>query len=106
MPKNVDPEHDPLRRGGADLLEAPEDGSSRGDTPQPGKSKAPAREMSQREAARLKRKQALAAKIQEKSGDAATAVADDPLEEREAKKVKQDAHASRQEGDVVMTESI
>lgn len=93
MPKNVDPEHDPMRRNDLEALEAaanPFDSPSRADTPSEAGTKT--RELTQREAARLKRKQALETKIQK--DQAASGGASVELEEgREAKKARSEADA-------------
>ena len=104
MPKNVDPEHDPMRRNELEALEAaanPFD-SSRAGTPGAGEGKT--RELTQREAARLKRKQALSAKIQQDRahGGVSASPSAEPEDGRELKKPKSDAVA----GDVEMAETV
>ncbi|KAH9931875.1 uncharacterized protein B0H18DRAFT_952543 [Fomitopsis serialis] len=74
MPKNVDPEHDPLRR---DLLAEA--------TPEPGaEGSAGQKELTQREQARLKKKRALAAKLAKEKGNGLTADAIERQTEIEA----------------------
>lgn len=96
MPKNVDPEHDPMRSNDLEALEAaanPFDASSRDETPQTGEGAAKTRELTQREAARLKRKQALEAKIQQDQAVAVAGPSSEP-EARESKKLKAEAESS------------
>ncbi|TFY60518.1 hypothetical protein EVJ58_g5100 [Rhodofomes roseus] len=86
MPKNVDPEHDPLRR---DLLAEA--------TPEPGaEDKGQKKELSQREQARLKKKRALAAKLAEDKkgeGDEGEGEGEGEGDERERKRVRSDSEA-------------
>lgn len=110
MPKNVDPEHDPMRRNELEALEAAVNPfeASRASTPQSGEAQAKARELTQREAARLKRKQALSAKLQEKQGASASPSVEP--EGRETKKARsevgaEDASAATEQGDVDMKDS-
>ena len=103
MPKNVDPEHDPMRRNDLDALEAavnPFDGSNADGTAQAGEG-ASARELTQREAARLKRKLALEAKIQQDQGAASASPSVEP-ESRLPKKAKSETGSSTEQGDVEM----
>ena len=98
MPKNVDPEHDPMRKNDLEALRAadnPFDSSSRAGTPS--ESGIKTRELTQREAARLKRKQALEAVIQK--DQAASASASVEPEGREAKKARSEADAPQAAGD-------
>lgn len=103
MPKNVDPEHDPMRRNDLDALEAaanPFDSANPDGTPQIGEG-ANARELTQREAARLKRKLALEAKIQQDQGIASASPSVEP-ENRLPKKAKSETGSSTEQGDIEM----
>ncbi|PCH44155.1 hypothetical protein WOLCODRAFT_164948 [Wolfiporia cocos MD-104 SS10] len=89
MPKNVDPEHDPLRRdllAEADSTPEPEAEQARGK----GKG-AQRKELTQRELARLKKKRALAEKLQEQA-QLQTGDAQDADRQRESKRARSDAH--------------
>lgn len=112
LPKNVDPEHDPLRRGVQDDMDNVEDGSSRGGTPQAETKKGKTRELTQREIARMKNKRAVMAKIQEQEqAKAATGTAESvtPEDEPESKKAKQESDGAPEASeprDVIMADAV
>ncbi|KAI0918072.1 hypothetical protein AcV5_002850 [Taiwanofungus camphoratus] len=94
MPKNVDPEHDPLRR---DLLS--EVSAETGDVSQ---AKRREKELTQRELARLKKKRALADKLQEQAQatDHPRAEGDKPGEEqRNGKRAKSETDTAHSRAD-------
>ena len=110
LPKNVDAEHDPMRRGAYDNMEpgtpdVEEEGSSRGVTPQPGAKKAKTREPTQRELARAKKMDAVRAKMQEQNQAKNVGERPTPEGEPDAKKVRAEETEGPVKADVVMAES-
>ena len=92
LPKNVDPEHDPLRR---DLLA--EMALAEVSTPEAEAGQGPKKELTMREQARLRKKRALAAKLMEKEkgkdevGDVEEGGEGKEEAEREIKKARSDS---------------
>ena len=90
LPKNVDPEHDPLRR---DFLA--EVALAEVSTPEPEAAQGLKKELTMREQARLRKKRALAAKLMEKEkgkGEAGSGGhVEESKDERESKRVRSDS---------------
>ncbi|KAJ3543230.1 hypothetical protein NM688_g5882 [Phlebia brevispora] len=97
LPKNVDAEHDPMRRGAYDNMDFdapnPSEESSRAGTPQAGSKKGKTREPTQRELARMKKKRAVLAKIQEQE-QATKNVGERPTPEVEPERKKAKAEGN------------
>lgn len=104
MPKNVDPEHDPMSRDDLNELITDDITAAVGPVAKQGrgrkyKDKKEGQELTQRELGRMKNKRALIAKIQEKrgqeeskSGSEGAVSSSGDLEERGSKKVKAIEH--------------